>query len=307
MLVSTDVPPSTLRWVLTAAEADEVLSTRTLSGGWTSAMHAIVVRAGEVARTVVLRRMFREPWRTHARELLRREADVLTMLSGGTVPVATPIAVDERAGATDHPALLMTHLPGRLRLDAPATSAALASMLVRIHQVRPTGRPRVYQSWAVPERRVIPTWAERPEVWERAFSAIAVGAPAYRGCFLHRDFHPGNVLFDDDTISGVVDWVETSWGPPDLDVAHCSTALALLHGPAAVERFHAHYREAGGTLGGEPYWALIDAVGYLPDPEKVAAPWRSAGRPDLSATLARRRLETHVARTLGLSCRRATG
>jgi hypothetical protein len=115
------------------------------------------------------------------------------------------------------------------------------------------------------------------------------------------------VLVDGNTISGVVDWVETSWGPSDLDVAHCSTALALLHGPTAVERFRAHYREAGGTLGGEPYWALVDAVGYLPDPEKVAAPWRSAGRPDLSATLARRRLEAHVARTLALSCRGATG
>jgi hypothetical protein len=72
----------------------------------------------------------------------------------------------------------MTHLPGRLRLDAPAPSAALAGMLVRIHQVRPNRRPRTYQSWAVPERRVIPAWAECPELWERAFSAIAVGAPA---------------------------------------------------------------------------------------------------------------------------------
>ena len=115
--------------------------------------------------------MFREPWRTHARELLRRESDVLRMLSGGAVPVATLIAVDERAEATDHPALLMTHLPGRLRLDAPATSAALADMLVRIHQVQPTTRPRVYQSWAVPERQVIPAWSECPEVWERAFAA----------------------------------------------------------------------------------------------------------------------------------------
>ena len=183
--------------------------------------------------TVVLRRMFREPWRTHARELLRREADVLRMLSGGAVPVATPIAVDERAEATDHPALLMTHLPGRLRLDEAATSAALADMLVRIHQVRPTTRPRAYQSWAVPERRVIPAWSERP----RCGSVRSPRSPrsaAYRGCFLHRDFHPGNVLFDGDAISGVVDWVETSWGPADLDVAHCSTALALLHGPAAV-------------------------------------------------------------------------
>jgi aminoglycoside phosphotransferase (APT) family kinase protein len=144
----------------------------------------------------------------------------------------------------------------------------------------------------VPERRVVPEWTEHPALWERAFSTIADGPPPYRGCFLHRDFHPGNVLFAGAAVSGVVDWVETSWGPPGLDVAHCATALALLHG---AEDFAAHYREAGGTIGEEPYWALIDAVGYLPDPEKVAAPWRAAGRPDLTAALARRRLEARLA------------
>jgi hypothetical protein len=48
-----------------------------------------------------------------------------------------------------------------------------------------------------------------------------------------------DVLFTDTDdgprISGVVDWVETSWGPADLDVAHCSTNLVLLHGvPAGI-------------------------------------------------------------------------
>ncbi|WP_324604552.1 phosphotransferase [Streptomyces sp. NRRL F-525] len=80
-------------------------------------------------------------------------------------------------------------------------------------------------------------------------------APRYEGRFLHRDFHPGNVLFDVPSrngaglgISGVVDWVQTSWGPADLDVAHCSTNLALLHGPAWGLRFPEAYEEAGGVL-----------------------------------------------------------
>jgi aminoglycoside phosphotransferase (APT) family kinase protein len=78
-------------------------------------------------------------------------------------------------------------------------------------------------------------------VWERAFAAIDRPAPTFEPCFLHRDFHPGNVLFDGAAVSGVVDWVETSWGPADLDVAHCRTALALLHGVDAADRFRAAY------------------------------------------------------------------
>ncbi len=79
--------------------------------------------------------------------------------------------------------------------------------------------------------------------------------PPYEGRFLHRDFQPGNVLFDvrparpaGVRITGVGDWAGTSWGPADLDVAHCSTNLALLHGPAWGLRFAEAYEEAGGVL-----------------------------------------------------------
>jgi hypothetical protein len=46
----------------------------------------------------------------------------------------------------------------------------------------------------------------------RGWPRDASEPPDYRACFLHRDFHPGNVLFTGDglRISGVVDWVETS-------------------------------------------------------------------------------------------------
>jgi aminoglycoside phosphotransferase (APT) family kinase protein len=244
--------------------------------------------------------MFREPWRTHAAGLLGREATVLGLLHGSAIPVPAPVAVDARAETTDEPALLMTRLPGRLRLrtsDQPDAIRALAETLAAIHRVAPRerDRPRVYESWAVPERRVVPAWARDPGTWRRAFSAIDAEPPPYRACFLHRDFHPGNVLFGDAAVTGVVDWVETSWGPAELDVAHCCTALALLHGPAVSERMRAAYRAAGGHLALDPYWELIDAVGYLPDPEKVARPWRDSGCHDLTAELARERLEAYVA------------
>lgn len=48
-------------------------------------------------------------------------------------------------------------------------------------------------------------------LWERAVAVIGREPPAYEGCFLHWDFHPGNVLFpgtgEDCRITGVVDWV----------------------------------------------------------------------------------------------------
>jgi aminoglycoside phosphotransferase (APT) family kinase protein len=301
---ATAVPPETLRWVLAQTGADELVAVERLRGGWTSAMHALVVREGSSKRSLVLRRLFREPWRTHAKGLLGREAAVLELLDATAVPAATLVALDACAQATDEPALLMTRLPGRLRLDAgeqPDVLDALARMLTMIHRSTPDdhGRPRTYQSWAVPERRRVPDWAQNDRVWRQAFARIATDPPTYEGRFLHRDFHPGNVLFDKAIVTGVVDWVETSWGPADLDVAHCCTALAMLHGPEASERMRVAYLAAGGQLATDPvergYWELIDAIGYLPDPDKVARPWRESGRHDLSTRLTRERLEAYVA------------
>jgi hypothetical protein len=96
-----------------------------------------------------------------------------------------------------------------------------------------------------------------------------------------------------------VDWVETSWGPADLDVAHCSTALALLHGVPAGLRFADEYAAAGGTLAADPaarrYWRLLDALAFAPDAEKVGVSWRALGRTDLTPGVLARRLEAYVA------------
>ena len=66
---------------------------------------------------------------------------------------------------------------------------------------------------------------------------------------LHRDYHPGNVLFEGDAVSGVVDWVETSLGPGrSRTCAHCCANLAMLHGPDTADALPRRLRAtAGGT------------------------------------------------------------
>ncbi|MFC5955851.1 phosphotransferase family protein [Streptomyces pratens] len=278
-----------------------------LRGGWTSEIRRLDLCGPGGRRSLVLRSFVKPFFVRHAEGLLTREATVLRLLGDTDVPAATLAAVDATAQYCDHPSLLMSLLPGTVRLgDQGADDRAelLARQLVRIHQLPVTApqRPRTYQAWASPERVTLPAATERPELWQRAFDVIRREPPAYQGCFLHRDFHPGNVLFtgtdDGLQISGVVDWVETSWGPADLDVAHCSTALALLHGIPAGMRFADRYVAAGGTLAEEGtahlYWRLLDALGFAPDAEKVAVPWRELGRVDLTASVLTQRLEGYI-------------
>ncbi|MBY8889398.1 phosphotransferase [Streptomyces sp. PTM05] len=286
---------------------DRVCAVAALRGGWTSQMRRLDVEGEGEPYSLVLRSFVKPFFVKHALGLLTREADILRLLADTNVPAARLHSVDAAAEHCDHPSLLMSLLPGRLRLDGEdieRKTELLARQLVAIHGLLvPEGaRPRTYQAWTSPERVRLPENSKQPEVWQRAVDVIRQPPPAYRPRFLHRDFHPGNVLFAgegaDLTITGVVDWVETSWGPADLDVAHCSTALVLLHGVPAGMQLADHYIAAGGTLSDDPadhlYWRVLDALAFAPDAEKVAEPWRELGREDLTSAVLAQRLEEYL-------------
>jgi aminoglycoside phosphotransferase (APT) family kinase protein len=258
-----------------------------------------VVRT-ETAGDAVLRQMTREPWRTHAAELLAREATVQRALQASVVPVPRPLRIDTTGSEAGVPSLLMTRLGGELCLDDDCADVltALAATLRQIHALAPRrdARPRAFQSWASVEKRIEPpVWAVEPGLWERAFRILDGLQPDFDGVFMHRDFHLGNVLWQEGNISGVVDWVETSWGPADLDVAHCETNLAMLHGPETARAFRDRYLSGGGVLSdgarSRMYWRVMDVVGFLPTPRKVAGPWRENGRKDVADAVAEKRLE----------------
>ncbi|WP_030960575.1 phosphotransferase family protein [Streptomyces sp. NRRL S-378] len=288
-------------------ETERIEDVARLRGGWTSEMRRLDICGPGGRRSLVLRSFVKPFYVRHAEGLLTREAAVLCLLGSTDVPAARLVAADPTAQYCDHPSLLMSLLPGTVRLGdegADQRAELLAHQLLRIHRLPVTAeaRPRTFQAWTSPERVSPPEDTERPELWQRAVDVICREPPDYRACFLHRDFHPGNVLFtgegDGLQISGVVDWVETSWGPADLDVAHCSTALALLHGVSTGMQFSDLYVAAGGTLAEDHashlYWRLLDALAFAPDAEKVAVPWREVGRADLTPTLLTRRLEGYL-------------
>ncbi|WP_079132099.1 phosphotransferase family protein [Streptomyces nanshensis] len=181
-------------------EGEHVENAVRLRGGWTSQMRRLDLRGPGGRRSLVLRSFVKPFFVRHAEGLLTREAAVLRLLGDTDVPAATLVALDATAQQCAHPSLLMSLLPGTVRLgDQHADDRAelLARQLVRIHRL-PLGarqRPRTYQAWTSPERVTPPADTERPELWRRAVDVIRRKPPACQGCFLHRDFHPGNVLF----------------------------------------------------------------------------------------------------------------
>ena len=244
-------------------------------------------------------------WGAIGREHVRREALGCRLLAGSDVPVPRLVASDPDAASAGGPANLLTWLPGQVRLDrlAPDAITAWARLAVAVHRqpVPVELRPPTF-SFRGPTEPEVPGWARRPGLWRQAFEVRSAGPPPTAYGLLHRDFHLGNTLWQGDTVTGLVDWAETSWGPPDLDVAHACSDFAMLHTTDDAQAFRAAYVGAGGRLDPDPdvarFWVVSDILGFLPDPAHIL-PAVGVGRPDLSPGAVRRGLEDLLAMTLG--------
>jgi aminoglycoside phosphotransferase (APT) family kinase protein len=107
-------------------------------------------------------------------------------------------------------------------------------------------------------------------VWGRAVAAVRQTPPPAAMTLIHRDYHPENTLWSRGRLTGVVDWTQASWGPPDLDVAHMRWNLVADHGQQAADRFLACYRATTGRkLGDQPYWDLVSLFDLLLDTDDL--------------------------------------
>lgn len=303
---AANVRPLTLAWVSRHLEAGErIVGSEALHGGITAEMRRLTIRTRDGGVRHLVLRTFVDV--RHAEDWLDREAGALALLTGTGVPAPGLVAVDPLAEHCEYPSLLMTYLAGRTVLGDEGLEARvplLARQLVAIHALRPAERPREFVASTTADTVVTLEGADAA-VWAAAIDVIRKPAPPGEGRFLHGDFHPGNVLFDmplpgqaGPRITGVVDWVATSWGPVDLDVAHCSTNLALLHGPEWGLRVAEAYEEFGGvpapTAGERLYWRVRDALAFSEAVHWVSQPWREAGRTELTTPAVEERLDAYV-------------
>jgi aminoglycoside phosphotransferase (APT) family kinase protein len=174
----------------------------------------------------------------------------------------------------------MTRLPGAIEW-APADLEGFLTSLAAL-PAPPVG-PGIpgYRPYALQTHRP-PAWMTRPHVWERGFALFDEPPPrAERRC-IHRDFHPGNVLWSAGAVSGVIDWPNASVGSPGADVGHCRMNLARVLGLDAADRF---LDLCGGPAGYDPYWDIVATLGGFDD--ATVARWTPTEEEFLARAVAR--------------------
>lgn len=295
------IPERLRSWVSERAGA-EVVAVERVGGGLTNTIWAAHLRRAE---PLILRYVSIPKWGETGRRHVESEALGCRLMRDSALPTPRLVATDPDGSQSGAYANLSTWLPGSVRLSAPGSVEIeeLARVAADIHArpVDPGQQPRAYAFWTPSELRV-PPWAGRPALWRRAMDIFAGGPPPTPQGLVHRDFHPGNLLWLEQRISGVIDWAETSWGPPDLDVAHACTNFAMLHDLGTAAAFTQAYVRHGGVLERDPeaaqFWTLSDILGFLPDPTPMVAALTYA-RPELTVDVVRQRLEQLLSLTLG--------
>lgn len=246
-----------------------------LDGASSVALHRVDLSDG---RSLALRRYV---WRAYIEsepDAPGREVDAIRFAHRNGLPVPDLVAYDVTGNDVGDgvPLVLTSLLPGQP--VAVPDLERLAEAAAAIHAVDAKDLGHEYFPWYEEEMVAPPPLATRPDLWERAVELWRNAVPAYRPTFIHRDFHPGNLLWSRGRLTGIVDWAAACQGPIGCDIAHCRANLRDLATPEVADRFvHLYSSLTGYEL--DPFWVM---AGHLEHDHQHWTPERIAvDEPDL--------------------------
>lgn len=292
MLITSDIQ----RWLADAVGTQAALeSAHVLTGSTSATLFAVDMRHSGTLLRLVLRLFTNAEWLADEPDLAAHEAAALRRIAGMGLSAPELVAVDEQGAACGLPAVLMTRVPGAVDLtpvDLDGWLRGLAAALLPIHEIDPGDFGWTHFRYNEPDDLQVPGWSRVPDLWARAIDIVQEPAPQTPQRFIHRDYHPTNVLWQNGGVSGVVDWVNACRGPAGVDVGHCRLNLASLYGVAAADAF-LRACEALGAAAQHPYWDLLTLMDWLPEPG-VYSPWLELGMTGMTDALVRERLDDYL-------------
>jgi aminoglycoside phosphotransferase (APT) family kinase protein len=239
------------------------------------------------------------------RQAFATELAALSLAAPAGLPVPRVLAADLDG---DPVAVLTSVLPGTSRTSGPPSSArlrALGAAAAAIHRV-----PAPPPSAALPVRTrsisavdftALRRAAPPQELLVAAEAALAaLPVPPSPAVFVHGDLWQGNVLWDGDALSGVIDWDGAGGGPAGIDLGSLRVDAATSAGGSAPDAVLAGYEAATGRpFADVAYWDVAAALTTPPDMGWFVDAVRDQGRSDLDQPTMLARRDAFLAAALG--------
>jgi aminoglycoside phosphotransferase (APT) family kinase protein len=199
------------------------------------------------------------------------EYELLQYLAKSGLPVAKPYLLDTSKTVLPQAFLVLDYLPGTTSFSRSWGATFIeqaANALALLHQfslaqavpdfvpVTPydiaayTGVVTASPDWDIDVRAVL---AQLHEVWPLEKS--------HRDVLLHGDFWPGNLLWQKNVLSGIIDWEDAQFGDPLFDLAVARLDIRCFFSEEMMQQFtdfYASYTELDLSL--LPWWDLIAVV-----------------------------------------------
>ncbi len=276
-----DPPADQVRAVAQALDLGAVRRVQVFEGGLESAVHRLDAERG----SVVLRRFDPEHgWHTPA--VIQHEIDVLSHLAPTPVRAPEVLLADPDGAITGNPMIVLSLLAGRTQappLVDPASMAHLVEAMQEVHACRPFARSEGgHESWRLlQEPAVVATSPRAAALWE-VLDLVRGALSAEPVTMIHNDLHPGNTLWQDGRLTGLVDWGAAGGGQASFDVAYCAADLELSLGIGAGAGLLAAWRDATGSPL-HPGWHAVATWALLADADHLAPSYTELGMPCTTA------------------------
>ena len=267
-----------------------------LKGGISSRMTAIEVafEDGRMRRMVV-RQPSDETIRRHPRAAAD-EFKLLQILQSTVIPAPAPYHLDESRESLATTCLVIEYIDGAPESSPTDVSdfiAQFAARLAEIHRidgvdVRLAFLPKHSPCFVEQRGRAVTDAALNVKRIREVLEATWPADSRNRLALLHGDYWPGNVVWKDGQLRGVIDWEEARIGDPIADLATSRLDILWAFGIDAMIAFTDCYQASAPIdLTDLPYWDLDAAL----RPAFNIAQWASAypdlGRSDITETTMR--------------------
>lgn len=277
-----------------------LLRTWALKGGISSEMAAFEIEfAGRQTRKLIVRRPGLSSIQQNP-QAVKEEFKLLQLTTSWGIPTPTPVHFEPAGPLFSTAYIVLDYIEGTPEFSPTSVAAKIRQMatyLAQIHHID-SGQPEL--SFLPQHATLMDNFlAERPATLDLSLSEGRIRETLESAwpfpnpnpsVLLHGDFWPGNLLWNQGTLIGVIDWEEAALGDPMADLAISQLDILWLYGVDAMRDFTHHYQSLTTFNFAElPYWELYAALRPASRIGEWATAYPSLGRPDITEQTMRNR------------------
>jgi aminoglycoside phosphotransferase (APT) family kinase protein len=242
-----------------------------LKGGVSAQVTALELERPDGHTQKLLVRQHGEVDRQHNLHIARDEFRLLRLLRSLGLAVPTPYHFDESGEIFATPYIVLEYIEGQADF-APANLAdylsPFAAHLSMIHKIDASHLDLAFLPQQ--EKRYTDKLRARSAALDEsldegrirdALEAVWPLPQRNPSALLHGDYWPGNLLWENGQLVGIIDWEDAALGDPLADLGNSRLEILLFFGSDAMQQFTLHYEALMPIdFANLPYWDLCAAL-----------------------------------------------